>query len=70
MLSKFNIFKPEPVEAFLKKAFEKNDLSERELMLFMGVVTTQTLCDCFSTSLYDRVPVEAKPSVKPVKAIG
>jgi asparagine synthase (glutamine-hydrolysing) len=48
MLKKFNIFKPETIESFMKKAFEKNVLSERELMLFMGVLTTQTLCDCFS----------------------
>lgn len=47
MLKKFHIFKPETVESFLKKAFEKNILRERELMLFIGILTTQTLCDCF-----------------------
>jgi len=51
MLRKFHIFKPETIESFLKKAFEKNNLSERELMLFMGVLTTQTLCDCFCSSV-------------------
>lgn len=70
MLRKFNIFKPEPVEAFLKKAFERNELSERELMLFMGIVTTQTLCDCFSTSRYVRDSVQGIPTIRPVKAIG
>ncbi|NLO37915.1 MAG: asparagine synthase (glutamine-hydrolyzing) [Ruminiclostridium sp.] len=52
MLKKFHIFKPETVESFLKKVFEKNILNERELMLFMGVLTTQTLCDCFCTGMY------------------
>jgi asparagine synthase (glutamine-hydrolysing) len=49
MIKKYNIFKPETIETFLKKAFEKNNLNERELMLFMGVITTQVLCDCFIT---------------------
>lgn len=65
MLKKFNIFKPQHVEAFLKKAFEKNILNERELMLFMGIITTQTLCDCFESSLYAHKPEERNSSVRP-----
>lgn len=63
MLKKFNIFKPDTVEFFLKKAFEKNILRERELMLFMGILTTQTLCDCFCLSNQERLssdrPIQA-----------
>ncbi len=55
MLKKFNIFKPETIESFLNKAFEKNVLSERELMLFMGVLTTQTLCDSFCSTSQERL---------------
>lgn len=55
MLKKCNIFKPETVESFLKKAFEKDVLRERELMLFMGILTTQTLYDCFCLSSQGRL---------------
>lgn len=43
----FNIFDPLKTETFINSITDKRMLSEREAMLFMGIMTTQVLCDLF-----------------------
>ncbi len=46
-LRRFNVFNPAKIGGFIKSVTEREFLSERESMLFMGVLTTQILCDTF-----------------------
>lgn len=46
-LSRFGIFNPPAVKKFVSSALLKDNPSERDCMLFMGILTTQVLCEQF-----------------------
>lgn len=46
-ISRFGVFDPLKVCGFINTIAEKDILSERESMLFMGILTTQILCELF-----------------------
>jgi Ni,Fe-hydrogenase III small subunit len=46
-IKKFNIFNSNTVAKFLSSIEAKESPSERDCMLFMGVLTTQILCEQF-----------------------
>lgn len=46
-LKKFSIFNPNAVEKFISSILLKKSASERDCMLFMGILTTQILCEEF-----------------------
>ncbi len=46
-ISRYNVFNPSKIRSFIGVITEKAELSERESMLLMGVLTTQVLCDVF-----------------------
>lgn len=46
-LKEFGIFNPNVVEKFIASALLKESPSERDCMLFMGILTTQILCEQF-----------------------
>ncbi len=46
-LKRFGIFNQPAVEKFLSSVLQKETQSERDCMLFMGILTTQVLCEHF-----------------------
>jgi len=46
-LKEFGIFNPNAVEKFISSILLKKSPSERDSMLFMGILTTQILCEKF-----------------------
>jgi hypothetical protein len=46
-LKQYRIFNPNSIERFLTAAQLKSNPNERDCMLFMGIVTTQILCEQF-----------------------
>jgi asparagine synthase (glutamine-hydrolysing) len=46
-MKQFNIFNPNTVAKFISSLLAKGNPSERDCMLFMGVLTTQILCEQF-----------------------
>lgn len=57
-ISRFNLFNAGKVKGFINGIMKKDVLSEREIMLFMGILTTQILCSLFNieTRLETTVP--------------
>ncbi|MGI6086197.1 MAG: asparagine synthase (glutamine-hydrolyzing) [Acetivibrionales bacterium] len=47
-ISRFNLFNVAKVKGFINGIMKKDILSEREIMLFMGILTTQILCVLFN----------------------
>lgn len=48
VISKFNLFSPMKVKGFINTITSKEIMSERETMLFMGILTTHMLCSLFN----------------------
>ena len=46
-LKEYGVFNPISVEAFLRSILRKENYNERDCMLFMGILTTQVLCEQF-----------------------
>ncbi len=49
-LAEYDIFDPVKTAFFIEKSLQKSRPGERDMMLIMGLVTTQVLCDVFSVS--------------------
>lgn len=47
-ISQLNLFNVAKVKGFINGIMKKDVLSEREIMLFMGILTTQILCSLFN----------------------
>lgn len=47
-ISRYNLFNPMKVKGFMNGILQKDVLSEREFMLFMGILTTHILCSLFN----------------------
>ncbi len=54
-LHQFGVFNPKAVEKFLSSALHKEIPTERDCMLFMGILTTQILCEEFMESVFPTV---------------